>query len=203
MSDENRFGTPWIVDHDGPSRPIILTKNPIGDDNHMLTIDGFSNGRWGSFADEEELTKMVVNAVNTVSSNKPMLPVGVSVLLVNEKEGTVLLGKRASSIPAGDMWSTPGGRIEVNENMYQCALREFKEETGAELVLGNLHVVGFKEHFRYGMHYIMFYIRASVYEGEIKNTQPDKCEGWQWWKFENIVLDHCTEPEDILRQLMV
>jgi NADH pyrophosphatase NudC (nudix superfamily) len=59
---------------------------------------------------------------------KPRYAVGVSVLLISG--GQLLLGRRKNNKAAG-MLSTPGGRLEPNESIMECAHREFHEETGA------------------------------------------------------------------------
>ncbi len=126
--------------------------------------------------------------------NKPTYAVGVSVLLT-DSAGRILLGRRKNNIAAG-LLSTPGGRVEQTETFEQCAAREFHEETGAEL--GAIKIIGFRKHFRYGQHYVMFYAHAETFTGEIRNMEPEKCEGWQFWRLENVPAGECTEPEDIL-----
>lgn len=122
------------------------------------------------------------------------LPVTVSVLLVRPHQG-LLLGRRKNNTAAG-LLSTPGGRHDQAETIQACAMREFKEETGAELK-GPLRIIAFKEHFRWGKHYIVFYVLANDYTGEIINTEPDKCEGWFFQQ--HIDAADCTEPIDVLR----
>jgi 8-oxo-dGTP diphosphatase len=125
---------------------------------------------------------------------KPTHPVGVSVLLTNDKN-QVLLGLRKNNSGAGYL-STPGGRLEIDENLYQCAAREFFEETGA--ALGAVKIVAWKEHFRYNNHYIMFYAHAKLYAGTIKNCIPDKSEDWRWFDISQLNDNNCTEPADVL-----
>lgn len=120
------------------------------------------------------------------------LPVGVSVLLTEGNR--VLLGRRKNCKAAGLM-STPGGRIERDETITDCARREFQEETGA--VLGEISLVAFREYFRFGMHYFMVYVHARSCSGMITTREPEKCECWQFVRFDEIG-DDCTEPKDIL-----
>jgi 8-oxo-dGTP diphosphatase len=126
---------------------------------------------------------------------KSTLPVGVSVLLLNG-EGKVLLGERVNVSAAG-LLSTPGGRIEQNETMFECAHRELLEETGVDVHPGAFRLLGFKEHFRFGNHYIMIYVTAFHY-GTVVNKEPEKCKGWEWMDINGILPDRCTEPQDIL-----
>lgn len=60
------------------------------------------------------------------------LPNAASVAIV--REGKVLLIKRAFA-PYQHLWTLPGGRIEPNETIEQCAIREISEEVG--LVIRN------------------------------------------------------------------
>lgn len=149
--------------------------------------DGSHPTHWMYVEDFEKLTGVKA---------KSTLAVGVSVLLV--QKGKLLLGKR-KNVTAEGLFSTPGGRIEQNENMFSCAEREFKEETGA-VISSPLEVIGFKELFRFNMHYIMFYLKATAYEGEIVNNEPDKCEGWKFYSLRSLP-GSCTEPQDILELL--
>lgn len=128
--------------------------------------------------------------------------VGVSVLLI--ENGEILLGKRGKKTTneqARGMLSTPGGRLELEETFTDCALREFKEETGAELA-GDLKILGIRKFYRFGEHYIMVYVLATDHTGTIANPEgDDKCEGgWQWFETELVFYPwiKVTEPTDIL-----
>lgn len=129
---------------------------------------------------------------------KPRMPVGVSVLITNH-QNHVLMGRRKNNSGAG-LLSTPGGRLEETENILGCAVREVQEEVGVRIGAKELTILGFMEHFRFGNHYVMFYVHAPRYYGEIKNVEPEKCEEWLWTDIKNL-LDaplNTTEPVDIL-----
>lgn len=130
--------------------------------------------------------------MSTESNSK--FSVGVSVLVV--RDGMLLLGRRINTGTLDGWLSTPGGRIEQGETMFQAARRELKEETG--LGTGLLLVIGFKEHFRAGKHYFMVYLYADDVTGVPQNLEPGKCEGWCWVEWEKIPLGECTEPLEIL-----
>ena len=55
------------------------------------------------------------------------LPNAASVALV--RDGKALLIKRAHA-PYQHLWTLPGGRIEPDETIEQCAIREIREELG-------------------------------------------------------------------------
>lgn len=56
----------------------------------------------------------------------------VVVHAIVEKDGALLLTKRAGDIPETGLWGLPGGYLELHESAAEGALRELKEETGWE-----------------------------------------------------------------------
>ncbi|MEI9890836.1 MAG: NUDIX hydrolase [Caulobacteraceae bacterium] len=76
----------------------------------------------------------------------------------------VLLIKRGKPPRHGD-WSIPGGRLEWNEAVKACALRELLEETGVKAeLLGLVDVIdGF---FGDERHYVLIDYAARWLEGE-------------------------------------
>jgi 8-oxo-dGTP diphosphatase len=53
------------------------------------------------------------------------------------KDGKILLIKRGTD-PFKGMWALPGGRLEEDETIEQCAIREAKEETGLDIGIQKL-----------------------------------------------------------------
>lgn len=49
--------------------------------------------------------------------------------IVADAEGRLLLHRRSDN----ELWSIPGGRIEVGESVSEAAIREVREETGIEV----------------------------------------------------------------------
>lgn len=105
--------------------------------------------------------------------------IGVGVLVIDK--GRVLLGKRKGSHGAGT-WSAPGGHLEFGESIEDCARREVREETGLEITdirfgpfTNNIFTAEQK-------HYVTIFVLASPAAGELKNIEPDKCEGWEWFE---------------------
>lgn len=81
-----------------------------GSENHFGSIDG------------NERFHCVECSVIHYQNPKP------TATLICPKGNSILLGKRAFS-PAKGEWGLPGGFMELNETLYQAALRELKEET--------------------------------------------------------------------------
>lgn len=126
--------------------------------------------------------------------HKPLYPVVIAVALTNSS-GQILLGKRKNTTASG-LLCTPGGRLEYNETIQECAAREFYEECGA--LLGPVTIIGYKRHVRYNDTYIVFYTHATSYCGTLRNVEPNKSEDWSWYSRWELTEENCTEPSDIL-----
>lgn len=61
--------------------------------------------------------------------------VGVGILI--RKGSEYLLIKRAAD-PDKDLWSIPGGLVEIGEKAVEAAVREAKEETGLDIELRDI-----------------------------------------------------------------
>lgn len=145
---------------------------------------------------EDAIDKTVVLKSTDV---KPRHAVGVSVLLV--ENGKLLLGRRKGGVAEGWL-STPGGRLEFEEDVPYCAVREFWEETGARIYSDDIKVIDVRKLSRFDDHYIMFYVLATKHDGVIANMEPKKCGGWQWYAgYELAGRTDVTEPSDILKKL--
>jgi ADP-ribose pyrophosphatase YjhB (NUDIX family) len=108
---------------------------------------------------------------------------GVGVVVA--REGAVLLGRRLSPHGHGT-WSLPGGKPEPGESPVDCAIRELREETALEADAG--HVVGetvdgfprSRDVFR------TLFVEVSDARGEPARREPDKVEGWQWFRWDAL-----------------
>ena len=127
---------------------------------------------------------------------KPRYPVGVSILVV-DRRGRIALGERATGMKAAGLLSTPGGRIEYHEDLFDAAARELREETGVEKLSTQFRLLAFREHRRYGEHYFMAYL-AVRYDGPLENREPSKSGPWEWYKPLEVPPERTTEPPDIL-----
>ena len=115
--------------------------------------------------------------------------IGAAVLILNKQNNQVLLGKRKNAYRTGS-FGLPGGRTELNESLIDNVKRELMEETG--ITTNEIKYLGVvKELQEKNYNFIHFGFLVSDFEGEIKNCEPDKCEGWKWFDINNL-------PETIL-----
>jgi len=109
--------------------------------------------------------------------------VGVAVII--NKENKVLLGKRKSALGTGQ-WAFPGGHLEFNESIEDCARREVREETGLEIK--NIRFGPFTNDIfpEAQKHYITLYVIADYAQGTLEPKEPDKCDQWEWFPWEDL-----------------
>jgi len=91
---------------------------------------------------------------------RPKVGIGVAVIKGNK----ILFGKRKKSHGDG-CWSFPGGHLEFNEEICDCATREVAEETG--LQIKNIkHWVFTNDIFKQeDKHYVTLFVLAEVMDG--------------------------------------
>lgn len=68
-------------------------------------------------------------------------PMVTSDCAVVNTRGELLLVRRGGE-PFKGCWALPGGFMEMNESIEQCAVRELEEETGLKVAESDLHLIG-------------------------------------------------------------
>ncbi|MEM7347488.1 MAG: NUDIX hydrolase [Chloroflexota bacterium] len=123
--------------------------------------------------------------------------VGVAVII--KKEDKVLLGRRKGSHGAGG-WQFPGGHLEFKEDIETCARREVLEETGLRVT--NIQRQTFTNDLfqTENKHYITLFVTADYVEGEPQVLEPDKCEMWDWYSWDNLPAPLFLPIENLLKQ---
>lgn len=118
-----------------------------------------------------------------MSDNDKKIRVGVGVMIF-DKDGRILLGKRKGSHGAGE-YSFPGGHLEYGESFEECAKREAREECGIEI--RNLRfqlIANVRKYFPRQDIYIGF--TADWHCGAPQLLEPEKCESWGWHELNNL-----------------
>lgn len=114
-------------------------------------------------------------------SERPKVGVGVIVI----KGGKILLGKRKNSHGSGH-WSFPGGHLEFGESWVECAVRETMEETGLTIKNIRFGTVSNDIFASEEKHYITIFMLADYDSGELAVMEPDKCEKWEWFDWDDL-----------------
>jgi 8-oxo-dGTP diphosphatase len=123
--------------------------------------------------------------------------IGVAVIVI--KDDRVLLGKRKNS-HGSDTWAFPGGHLEFNESIADCAVREVWEETG--LGIKNLRYGPFTNDIfeTEGRHYVTLFVIADYDSGQPTVKEPRKCAGWKWSEWPPRLQPHFLPIQNLLKQ---
>ncbi len=109
--------------------------------------------------------------------------VGVGVVVI--KDDKILLGLRRNSHGRGT-WSFPGGHLEFNEAIEDCARREVLEEVGIKirnLRFGPFTNKVFPEEQK---HYVTVFVVADYAGGTVEAREPEKDENWSWYSWSKL-----------------
>lgn len=110
--------------------------------------------------------------------------VGVGVLLVDAQDRVLLtLRKRA---PEAGCWSIVGGKVDVLENLEQCAVREAREEAGVEIELLRLLCVTDHVLPNESQHWVAPAYLGRIIRGEVRNCEPDKTQEVKWFALSSV-----------------
>ena len=106
-----------------------------------------------------------------------LAPISVHLLLI--RDGRVLLLRRCNTGYEDGNYSLVAGHIDGGEELKVAMVREAREEAGIEICCSDLELVGVM-HFKGSEEYVHFFLKASVWSGEITNMEPDKCDDLRW-----------------------
>jgi 8-oxo-dGTP diphosphatase len=87
-----------------------------------------------------------------------------------------------------DTLALPGGHLELYESWEDCAIREVKEEMDVDLLNVELAHVTNNPMPDEEKHYVTIFMMGRIGNdaGEPVNTEPDKCEGWRLYEWDEL-----------------
>jgi len=123
--------------------------------------------------------------------------IGVAAIVI--KDNKVLLGKRKNAHGAGT-WAFPGGHLEFNESIEECAKREVFEETGIHIK--NIRCGTFtNDIFRKDQkHYVTLFVISEYHDGDLELKEPEKCEKWDWFFWNELPEPRFLPLKNLLKQ---
>ncbi len=113
----------------------------------------------------------------TTSPNEQRPRVGLGVIVT--KDGKVLLGQRKGKDEDGT-WGLPGGSLDYNEELEDCAIRETLEECG--ITIKNLRRGPYVNamHYANEKHFLVVLMIADWAAGEPAVKEPERFSEWRW-----------------------
>ncbi|MBU1193699.1 MAG: NUDIX domain-containing protein [Proteobacteria bacterium] len=114
-------------------------------------------------------------------TNRPA--VGVAAIII--RSGKVLLGKRKGAHGSGS-WAFPGGHLEFNESIEDCARREVFEETGLRVTNCRFAAMTNDIFYQSQKHYVTLFVVCEYQGGTLQVKEPDMCEQWDWFYWNEL-----------------
>ena len=120
--------------------------------------------------------------------------VGVGILIINKGDEVLLIkrhkqhGRFEGDVHSfAGLWDRPGGEVEFGESVEQAAIREAREEIGADI--GDIEMINYSEKLPDNIdkkHWVNIVVVARIVNGEPYNAEPDKHDDVQWFHYTKI-----------------
>jgi len=110
-----------------------------------------------------------------------IIPASYLVLIKNDK---ILLLLRKNTKYMDGYYSLIAGHVEENETALECMIREAKEEANIEITKNDIECVHTQYRDKSGR--VDFFILCKNWKGELKNLEPDKCGGLEFFDINNL-----------------
>jgi len=123
--------------------------------------------------------------------------IGVATLI--KKDGKIAFLKRHNS-HGENTWGLPGGHLEFNETLEECAAREIKEEIGINITnikFGALTNDIFEKEQK---HYITIFMTADYESGDAKVLEPEKSKELNWFRWNELPEPLFLPVQNLLKQ---
>jgi 8-oxo-dGTP diphosphatase len=114
--------------------------------------------------------------------------IGVAVgAIVFNAAGEVFLSLRGpNATNERGTWEFPGGKVDFGERLKEAVKREFMEEYGFVIDVGQLLDVDDHILADEGQHWVSSTFLARYVDGEPRILEPDKCTAIGWFAMDNL-----------------
>jgi 8-oxo-dGTP diphosphatase len=123
--------------------------------------------------------------------------VGVGVII---RKGNQYLMMRRKNAHGEGTWCFPGGHLELNEEIEECARREVIEETGLKITNVRFAAITNDIFTDEGKHYITIFMQSDYESGEPTIMEPEKCTQIGWFSWDNLPSPLFLPNKNLIRQ---
>lgn len=108
-----------------------------------------------------------------------------SVYMLFIRDGQILLLRRANTGFEDGNYGLVSGHLDPHESLTQAAIREAKEESGVDIDPADIEMKT-TMHRRGADERIDFFFEVKKWQGEIVNTEPEKCDDLRWFALDDL-----------------
>lgn len=132
--------------------------------------------------------------------SKERLKVKFAVYLIPRDGNRVLLSLRKGTGWMDGYYSLVAGHVEAGETAEEALIREAKEESGIILRAENAKFVHVMQRLKDDPNdsYIDMFFESEKWDGEITNTEPEKCGGLDWYDIDSVPDNTLGYIKDVL-----
>lgn len=121
-----------------------------------------------------------------LKSGKDHIGVGGGVLILNNKDETLLLKRSKNAKNEVGYWQKVGGEVDYGEKVADAMKREAKEEIGAEI-----EIIGYFPHSDHiikkdSQHWIGFNYLGRIKSGRPRIMEPKKHDDLKWFSIKKL-----------------
>lgn len=119
---------------------------------------------------------------------KQRYKITTAVYLLLIKENKILLSLREGTGYMDGLYSLPAGHVEANETIIDACIRETLEEINIIIKKEDLNLATtmFRKGINGGDDYVDFFFVCDKFNGELKNNEPNKCGGIEFFDMQNL-----------------
>ena len=120
-----------------------------------------------------------------------------SVACIAFHENKVLIAHRNPTGQMGGRWEFPGGKVEDGETFEQAIIREFKEEFGITVKVGDF--IAEKQFLNNGIPFVLHAYRIEVpHTGERTKYELTEHTGYAWTSLDSIRGLHFVDSDTLI-----
>ena len=93
------------------------------------------------------------------------------------------------------------GHIDGNERMAEALARETKEEADISIRPEDLRTVHVMHRYCPDREYVDVFLEADAWKGELRNNEPEKCGGLEWFSEDALPDNMVPEIRQALQQV--